>query len=175
MMGIKWWNSRCDDERWMKILEAYMGSLNDLKIVEENASQPLCILSKCKKGYAQKYSLLLKLYGKENGDVKSTGEWELSWTKTGTCLSQAGAEVKGSWLKKASEEVRSEIMGAGWMPQRGGEKKKAILHCGAFLLSHRSSFSTGGLDLPPGTAAERGAAWHAGPVALQRDLHLSVL
>lgn len=86
MMGIKWWNSRCDDERWMKILEAYMGSPNDLKIVEENASQPLCILSKCKKGYAQKYSLLLKLYGKENGDVKSTGEWELSWTKTGTCL-----------------------------------------------------------------------------------------
>lgn len=73
-MGIKWWNSRCDDERWMKILEAYMGSLNDLKIVEENASQPLCILGKYKKGYAQKYSLLLKLYGKENGDVKSTGE-----------------------------------------------------------------------------------------------------
>lgn len=58
----------------MKILEAYMGSLNDLKIVEENASQPLRILSKCKKGYAPKYSLLLKLYGKENGNVKSTGE-----------------------------------------------------------------------------------------------------
>lgn len=51
-----------------------MGSLNDLKIVEENASQPLHVLGKCKKGYAQKYSLLLKLYGKENDDVKSTGE-----------------------------------------------------------------------------------------------------
>lgn len=51
-----------------------MGSLNDLKIVEENASQPLRILGKCKKGYAQKYSQLSKLHGKENDDVKSTGK-----------------------------------------------------------------------------------------------------
>lgn len=65
----------------MKILEVCMGSLNDLKIVEENASQPLRILGKCKKGYAQKYSLLSKLHGKENGDVKSTGKWELSWSE----------------------------------------------------------------------------------------------
>lgn len=32
--------------------------------------------------------------------------------------------MKGSGLKKASEEVRSEVMGAGRMPQRAGEKKE---------------------------------------------------
>lgn len=99
----------------MKILVDCTGSLNDLKIVKENASQHrlyFCILAKRKKGNGQKCSPLLKLHGrmmlKALESASCPGEKMMQVSFRPVLESGGGSEqqagmcdgVKGSWTEK---------------------------------------------------------------------------
>lgn len=89
-----------------------------------------------KKGNGQKFSPLLKLHIKimlKTLEIESCLEkiWCMFHSGWYWNLEEAQSRRLGCvmvWreagLKKASEEIRSEVMGAGWMPQRGGKKKE---------------------------------------------------